>query len=86
MTWLYLGLIVAQSLDVSSTALKLHQGCREIAWPTQNIWVMGAGKSAGVYGVIMLGKKHRRIAAGIALAGIASGVLAGTHNLQQGCH
>ncbi len=80
--WLTLYLL-AQAADMASTAVKLHQGCREAIWP--NAPVMYAGKASGIIVMFSIRDTHPTAAKIVSGIGIASGVYGTVHNLQQRC-
>lgn len=82
--WLFVAFVAAQALDVSSTAVKLHQGCKEQVWPG-GAAVIAGGKSAGVLLTWKLGQHHKALGVGLSVAGIGSGLYGGIHNLKQSC-
>lgn len=84
MKWLIVGYIVAQALDITTTAVKLHQGCREAVWA--NAPLAYAAKGAGIGLVLTLKGSHPTAVKVVSGIGIASGTYGTIHNLQTTCH
>ena len=85
MKWLIIGLIAAQAFDVTTTLVALDRGCREVVWPTQNPWVLAGAKAGAVMGLVILAPKikWKGLVVSIAVAGTASGIYGGVHNMRE---
>lgn len=79
-----LWLILAQSADISTTAMGLHKGCVEQVYPIHSPdgVVAVKGGSVLVFSLIYpkLKKSHPKLAKGLALVMIGSGTVGAVHN------
>lgn len=83
MKWILLGYIVAQALDMATTARNVSRGCQELVWPNaQTAYVV---KSAGIGLTLNLSRQHRDAAKTIAVIGIGGGIAGVAFNLSQSC-
>ena len=83
MKWWLTLYLVAQALDMGTTALKIQQGCHEGLWP--NAPLMYTGKSAGIVVTVALSRTHPTTATVLSGIGIASGTYGAIHNLRTTC-
>lgn len=83
MKWWIVGYIVAQALDMTTTAINLRHGCREVVWA--NAPLAYGSKSAGIGLVLTFKGSHPTAVKVISGIGIASGTVGTIHNVQTTC-
>lgn len=84
MKWLLATYLVLQSLDMATTAIKVHQRCAESVWV--NAPTMYATKGAAMGVTIAWGGKAPSAFAVVEGIGIGSGLYGTIHNLRTVCH
>lgn len=83
-TLLFLAYLAAQSLDITTTIVRVHEGCRENGLVKSAPAIVGF-KIGGVITIASIRHPHPKMTLAPEIAGVASGIYGGVHNLGITC-